>query len=342
MKTMNTIRRVVRANEVDAVQQKLGKLKPNQVRIQIKASAICGSDLHIFKGMHPFCPLPATIGHEFSGDVVEIGSEVQKIQVGDRVTVEPCQSCGVCDSCRSGQYSYCEQITFLYRIGQGAMADYIISDQDHVFLLPQNLSYAAGSLIEPLAVATHAVRRADIKLGQSVVIFGAGAIGVLIAALCRHSGAGNIVVVDGSSYRLDMAKTFGASVGINFHEEDVLEKLKSYTNAIGFDRSFECVGVEQTFVQAMQALRKGGLATIVGIFEQTEIKIPVTRFVSHEIRVQGSQGYNWDFPIALEVADHLHIERLISHQMPMDQLQNALEIASDRTQQSMKIVLINN
>ncbi len=341
MKDKNRIGRVVSPGVVDVIEQDHVKLKPNQVRIQIKASAICGSDLHIFKGMHPFCPLPATIGHEFAGDVVEVGSLVTRVQVGQRVTVEPCQTCGVCEECRSGHYNYCDQITFLYRIGSGSMADYIVAESDHVFELPHQLSYEAGSLIEPLAVATHAVRRADIRLGQSVIISGAGAIGVLIGALCKRSGASKVTVIDGNTFRLDLAKAFGATHTINFRTEDVEEQVKALTGPKGVDRTFECVGLQQTFIQSMMWLRKGGLATIVGIFEKPEIEIPATRFVSHEIRVQGTQGYCWDFPTAIEVAEDLQIERLISHRISMDHLQRALELSSDRNEDTMKVVLVN-
>ncbi len=115
---------------------------------------------------------------EFSGDVVAIGSEVTKARLGERVTVEPCIVCGKCDACRHGQYGYCEHISFTYRNGDGAMADYVVVKEPYVYELPDYLSYETGALIEPLSVATHAVRRADIRLGETVLIIGAGAIGM--------------------------------------------------------------------------------------------------------------------------------------------------------------------
>lgn len=342
MKQTNTIGRVVAAGKVDFIERELAALEPNQVRIHIRASAICGSDLHIFKDAHPFCSLPATIGHEFSGDVVEIGPAVTNVSVGDRVTVEPCETCGVCEACRSGQYSYCNAISFLYRTGSGAMADYLVADADHVFKLPASLTYEVGALLEPLAVATHAVRRAGIRIGQSVVIFGSGAIGILIAALARRTGATEVIVVDGNDYRLDLAEAFGATHTVNYRQENVAERIKVLYGGNGVDHTFECVGIQETFVQAMKLLRKGGLATIVGIFEDQEIQIPVNLFVSREIRVQGAQGYRWDFPIALKFAKELSLERLISHTMPMKKLELALKVATDRSQQSMKVVLVND
>ncbi|MGE0075473.1 MAG: zinc-binding dehydrogenase [Sphaerochaetaceae bacterium] len=340
MEQINRLGRVVSPGVVDYIERSVVALSATQVRIAVKASAICGSDLHIFKGMHPFCKLPATVGHEFSGIVTEVGSRVSRWKLGDRVTVEPCITCGVCDECRSGRYSYCEHITFLYRNGDGAMADHVVAESDHVFALPDDLSFEAGALIEPLAVATHAVRQAEIALGQSVVIIGAGAIGVLVAAMCRRSGVSRIAVVDTVDNRLDLARAFGASHTINAMHDDVEQKIREFGGAGGVDRTFECVGRQETFVQAMMWLRKGGLATMVGIFEQPEISIPVTRFVSHEIRVQGAQGYCWDFPIALDVAKELDLERLVTHTFPMDRLQEAFDTALDRSKAPMKILLV--
>jgi len=340
--SINKTGRVVSPGVVDFIERSNKPLGPTQVRIAVKASALCGSDLHIFKGLHPFCPLPATVGHEFSGDVVEIGSEVTTVTVGQRVTVEPCQTCGICEDCRKGNYNYCDEITFLYRTGEGALSDFVVAESEHVFQLPEKLSYAGGALVEPLAVAVHAVRRADIRLGQSVVIIGSGAIGVLIAALAKRSGASKIVVVDGNDFRLNLAKDFGATHTLNFHRDDVEKMVREIGGFKGVDRTFECVGMEQTFVQAMMWLRKGGLATIVGIFEKPEITIPATRFVSHEIRVQGTQGYCWDFPIAIALIEELRIERMITHIMPMDQLQKAFDIISDRFADTMKVVLKND
>ncbi|MGB3964310.1 MAG: alcohol dehydrogenase catalytic domain-containing protein, partial [Tepidanaerobacteraceae bacterium] len=185
----NRVGRVIEPGKVDFLLRTVDEPKEQQVVIKIASSAICGSDLHIFKGKHPSAPLPVTIGHEFAGEVVAVGSKVSKVKIGDRVTVEPVIVCGKCRACRTGNYGYCENISFTYRVGDGAMADYITVEEPYVYKLPEHLSYSAGALIEPLAVAVHAVRRADIKLGEKVLVIGAGAIGILVAALCRRRGA---------------------------------------------------------------------------------------------------------------------------------------------------------
>ena len=268
------------------------------------------------------------------------GKNVTRLRPGDRVTVEPCESCGTCDACRRGEYGSCDALTFIYRRGDGAMADYITVKAESVFPLPDALSYEAGALIEPLAVAVHAVRRADVRMGETVVVLGAGAIGMLAAALCRHSGASKVIVSDYSAFRLDMAKTLGATCVVNPGAGENLEAVVlRETDGRGADKVLECVGREETFVQAMTLLRKQGLATVVGIFEQPKIATPVMKLVSNEIRIQGSQGYCWDFPTALQMAGKLGLGKLITHRFKLEELQQALTVALDPTQHTVKIIL---
>lgn len=335
----NRVGRVIEPGKVDFLLRTVDEPKEQQVVIKIASSAICGSDLHIFKGKHPSAPLPVTIGHEFAGEVVAVGSKVSKVKIGDRVTVEPVIVCGKCRACRTGNYGYCENISFTYRVGDGAMADYITVEEPYVYKLPEHLSYSAGALIEPLAVAVHAVRRADIKLGEKVLVIGAGAIGILVAALCRRRGAAEVAIADFSQKRLNIALELGATMAINPSKQNVYDVVSKITDGVGMDKTFECVGLEATFNQAMMALRKNGLATIVGIFENPNITIPATRFITHEIRVQGSQGYCWDFPIALEMSKEIDLEKLITHTFKLEDLQQALETCLDRDSGALKVII---
>jgi len=337
----NRLGRVAEPGKVDFISREVPQPGPGQVLIKIVSSSVCGSDLHIFKGKHPSAALPVTIGHEFAGDVIAIGGGVHAFSVGDRVTVEPVIVCGKCEQCRHGNYGYCENISFTYRNGDGAMADYITVLEPYVYKLPDYLSYDAGALIEPFAVATHAVRRADIRLGEKVLVIGSGAIGILIAALCRRDGASEVAVVDFSPVRLKKALEMGATTAINPREDGVTveEAVQKLTGGAGMDKTFECVGMEETFIQAMMTLKKNGLATIVGIFEEQMIKIPVTRFITHEIRVQGSQGYCWDFPVALEMSKEIKLEKLITHKFKLDELQQALETCLDRQSGAIKAIV---
>lgn len=338
-KLINKVGIVKEPGKIDFIEKIVDEPKGKEVLIKIVSSGICGSDLHLFKGKHPSAPLPSAIGHELSGDVIAIGDQVEDIVVGDRVTIEPSVVCGECIQCQMGNYGYCEKISFTYRNGDGAMANYITIVEASVFKLPDNMSYDVGTLIEPLSVATHAVRRADIKLGEKVLIIGGGVIGILVASLSRLSGATKVVVVDSNDYRLDLALKMGATHVINRKKENVLEVIDRLTDGYGVDKSFECVGAESTFVQAIMSIKKNGLATILGIFENPNITIPATRFITHEIKVQGSQGYCWDFPVALSVADSIPLEMLITHRFPLDKLQEGLETSLDKEKAPVKVII---
>jgi threonine dehydrogenase-like Zn-dependent dehydrogenase len=271
--------------------------------------------------------------------VVGIGSKVNLVAIGDRVTVEPVIACGQCPPCRRGEYGYCDNLSFHYRQGQGALADFFVADQRYLYKLPEHLSYEAGAMIEPLAVAVHAVRRAKISLGDRVAIIGAGPIGLLVTAVCKAAGAKEIIVADIADARLEIASLMGATRTVNSRQASLVEVVRQQTCGRGVARSFECVGSEETFVQSMQCLCKGGVATVVGIFEQPTIRIPATMFVSQEITVQGSQGYCWDFEAALGLTNVIDLERLVSHVFPLADVDKALKAALNPGEKPVKVVV---
>lgn len=335
----NRVGEVYEPFKVRFLEREIHALADDEVLVRVRASAICGSDLHIARGLHPSAPLPVTIGHEFSGDVTAVGSGVDNVRVGQRVTVEPCIVCGKCDACRHGDYGYCEHISFTYRNGDGAMADYVVVKAPYVYELPEYLTYETGALIEPLSVATHAVRRAQVALGETVLIIGAGAIGMMVAAMCRRSGAAQVIIADFSDSRLEMALQVGATIAINSGRADLEQEVARLTGGKGVDKSFECVGRESCFLQAIMTLRRNGTATVVGIYEKPQVTFPAGRLVTHEIRIQGAQGYCWDFPIAIAAARDLPLEKFVTHTFPLEQLQQALNTALDRGSKSIKVIV---
>lgn len=338
-KIINRVGEIYEPYKVRFLEKEVRSLAPDEVLVKVRASALCGSDLHIARGLHPSAPLPVTIGHEFSGDIVAVGSEVTRVSVGQRVTVEPCIVCGTCDACLHGEYGYCENISFTYRNGDGAMADYVVAKAPYIYPLPDYLSYETGALIEPLSVATHAVRRADVKLGETVLIIGAGAIGMMVAAMCRRSGAAQVIIADFSDSRLEMALQVGATDVVNSKKIDLEQEVVRLTGGKGIDKSFECVGHESCFLQAIMTLKRNGTATIVGIYEKPQVAFPVSRLITHEIHIQGAQGYCWDFPIAIAAARDLPLDKFVTHTFPLNQLQQALDTALDPHSGSIKVLV---
>ena len=230
---------------------------PQDVKLRVKAVTLCGSDLHIFKGLHPVAKLPSPVGHEISGEIVEIGEKVTGFKIGDRIAVEPVLVCDECYFCRRGKYSLCTDISFQYRRGQGGITPYFVVPGKWVHKLPTGLSYAEGALMEPLSVAIHAVNQSNIELGHTSAVFGAGAIGLLLLQLLKVRGSGEVFMVDIHDYRLEAAVQMGASLGINNLDVEALEIISEATEGLGVDRSFEAVGIETTLVQALEEFKKG-------------------------------------------------------------------------------------
>ena len=311
------------------------------VHLSVRAATICGSDLHLFKGQHPAVGLPTPVGHELAGEVVAVGAEVREVKLGDRVAVEPVIACGECVYCRQGQYHLCVDISFQYRRGQGSFTTDFIAPERWVHRLPDQASYAEGALLEPLAVALHAQAKSGLGLGERSLIFGAGAIGLLLLQAVRLAGSGETWVVDVNDYRLQMASHFGATRVLNNLSANVLQEVFEHTSGLGMDCCFEAIGLQTTLVQALQALKKGGQAVLVGLFEQPTIAIPANIFVQREISLTGSQGYCWDFQTGVELlaSGQVDLRGLITHEYALEQIQSAFDTLMDRDNRAMKVVV---
>ena len=312
----------------------------NEVMVKVKAVAICGSDLHLFKGKHPSASLPAAVGHEMAGEVFSCGSEVTRFKEGDRVTVEPVIACGVCHFCFRGQYNLCERISFQYRKGQGAFADYFYVPEHRVYKLPENVSFQEGALVEPCSVALHAVRTSKIKIGQTSAVFGAGAIGILVSKIASNLTGIKSFVTDLNTFRVNRAIELGSYDTSNWTKDEFINRVNSLTDNLGVHAAFEAVGVEATLNQAMQIVRKGGTITLLGIFEDPTPKIPVNLFVQKEISLTGSQGYAWDFQDAINMIStgQVEVQKLITSQLPYSKLQYGFDLLMEPGNNQIKIV----
>jgi 2-desacetyl-2-hydroxyethyl bacteriochlorophyllide A dehydrogenase len=333
--------RITSPGVVEFQQKTLAALKDDEILIRVRAAAICGSDLHLYKGRHPSAALPVMAGHEAAGEVLEVGKAVTKHVAGDRVTIEPVIACGKCVHCRQGSYHLCLQVSFQYRKGQGAFSPYFIVHEDRAFRLPEHISFEEGALVEPLSVAMHAVKKSGLGLGQTSAIFGAGAIGILVSMLARQASGIGSIICDIHPFRLQKALHLGAQLVINSLELDPVETIYAKTGQLGVDKSFEAVGLEATLLQSLQVLKRGGNATLLGIFEEPENKLPVNLFVQREISLLGSQGYCWDFQDSLKLLDSgsVDLKPLITHILPLDELEHGFEILLNPNYESIKVII---
>jgi 2-desacetyl-2-hydroxyethyl bacteriochlorophyllide A dehydrogenase len=317
-------------------------LTAGKVLIKTRAVSICGSDLHTFKGKHPFAPLPAALGHELAGEIAAVGDNVSCLQVGDRVVLEPVITCGQCEFCLKGVYNLCTSVSFYHRQGQGAFTPYFVADQQRVYKLPVNVTFEEGALVEPLAVAVHAVKKAGIMMGDHVAVIGVGAIGLMILALSRLQGASGIFAVDTQDYRLKMARDLGALDAFSNNDGKAVEKILERTGGLGVEVSFEAVGIQLTFVQALQVLKKGGHAVLAGLNAKPEVTLPANIFVQKEISLSGTQGYCHDFQTALALLESgaVDVSPFITHTLPHDALQEGFDLLTSAGHEAVKVVVV--
>jgi len=314
----------------------------NDVLIKVKACSICGGDLHLYKGKHPLASLPMAIGHELSGEVIKKGSAVTKVSLGDRVAVEPVITCGTCYFCLKSEYHLCQNIAYQYSAGQGGFTPYFVAGENRVHRLPDILSLEEGALLEPLAVAVHAIRKAEMEREQSMAIYGAGGIGLFLLQAVKAAGVSQVFIVDILDHRLATAASLGASSAINALKEDPVARILQETKGLGVDRSFEAVGLEKTLRQSAESLKKGGICVLIGLFEEPlEVKFPVNLFAQREIQIRGSRGYCWDFQVALGLVEQrkVRLAPLISHLFPLPDLPQALEILLAPNNKANKVVI---
>jgi len=272
------------------------KIKPNEVLVRIRATAICGSDLHIYRWDEQTTrwksPLPMTIGHEWSGDVVEVGSDVRAVKVGDRVAGESHIPCGVCYYCRTGNMHVCQNmLIYGLQTQEGSFAQYAAVPEVIAYKLPGSVNYDEGSLFEPLGVAVHAIERVGIEAGDTVLVMGAGPIGIFAQQVAKASGAASVIAAELRQFRLDLAKKIGsADVYVNTEKEDIVKRTMELTNGRGADVVIELAGAPVTTVQALQAVRKCGRVVLVGLSEKPVQIEPTSMIIYKEATVFGSTG----------------------------------------------------
>ena len=313
---------------------------PGELSIEVAYCGICGSDLHAYQGKHPFVPLPATPGHEFSGRVAKLGHGVKGFTVGQRVTVEPSLVCGECYLCQIGRYNVCEKLRVMGCQGDGAMQKYFIVPAKKVVPIPDELSMRDAALVEPLAVGVHAVRRVGSLQGLNVVILGAGTIGLTLLQVVKIAGAKRIAVVDLADSRLAIAKKLGATIIVNPAGNDPVTTLKSMDIYGGWDVAFECVGIEKTIRTCLDIVRKGGKVVVVGVFGE-ETKVNMANIQDREIELIGTLMYlRRDFVDAVDYLASKQVDGtpLVTAVFPLNNAPEAFKEAMN-TKKNLKVML---
>ncbi|MEC1156000.1 2,3-butanediol dehydrogenase [Cytobacillus horneckiae] len=288
------------------------KVASNQIKVKVEWAGICGSDLHAYlhglsMNAHPITgeKPPFALGHEFSGTIVEVGEGITRHQIGERVAIEPLIYCGDCYACKRGFYNQCSQVGFVGLNRNGGFAEYAIVDENMVHVLPDNVSFEEGALVEPTAVSFYAVRESKLKAGDSVAIFGAGPIGLLTLLSAKAAGATQIIVVDLSEERLKKAKELGATTIIEGNRDDIVDTILNLTNG-GVSVAYECAGVQPTMTNAVASVKQGGQVMAIAVFTKP-VSIDMGQVMFKAANVTSTLAYRHVFP---EVIDMISTGRL--------------------------------
>jgi len=313
----------------------------DDVLIKVGAVGICGSDLHAYEGLSKRRVPPLIMGHEFAGDVVELGSNVKGLKKGDRVTVEPILSCGECVPCRRGQYNICLNLRFMGLHTPGALAEYIAAPAHRCYIIPDGLTYEEASLAEPLSIAVHALNRTSMRVDNSILIIGGGIIGSLILQVAKRKTSGQIIVTDLIDQRLRLAASLGADATINAGREDVYGRVMEATHGEGVDVAVEAVGLQETMQQAVTLVKKGGSITVVGLLERM-VAVDMMKVVSSEVEVRGTYTYaGGDFETSLNlIRDHkVNLEPFLAHTFPLEEVQKGFEAMAGNGERVLKAII---
>jgi L-iditol 2-dehydrogenase len=275
--------------------------EPDELLIQVKASAICGSDMKAYEGKHPLIRLPIILGHEFAGVIIDKGSRVDGFKVGDRVVVEPSSVCGECFFCQRMQYSLCDNLKQLGHQLPGSFAEYTVAKARFTYLLPDGTPFEKGALAQPLAISIHALHRAGVGKGQTVLILGTGTIGLLLLQLALQKGA-RVFASDLVDFKLEKARALGAHRVWNGLSPEMMKEIKAQTKGLGADVVIEAAGSSVTIQQAFSAVRKGGTVLLLGLTGHPKEEVPLERVTLDELNLHGTMRYAMgDFPEAIEM-----------------------------------------
>jgi L-iditol 2-dehydrogenase len=295
----------------------------------------------VFHGLHPYTSYPVVQGHEVSGEVAEVGAQVRAFAPGDKVTFMPQVTCGECYPCRHGMYHICDALKVMGFQTGGAGQEYFIVPEHLTIKLPQDMSYEAGAMIEPVAVAVHALGRAGEEIaGKKIVVFGAGPIGNLVGQVAKGLGAAAVMNVDLSDFRLEKAKACGIAFTVNSAKEDLNKAISRDFGPDRADLMLECVGVEATMTQAIACARKGTTIVVVGVFGKKPV-VDLGLVQDRELSLIGTLMYqkkDYEKAIELAKAGKLRLDPLVTDRFPFQSYLDAyqrIEHAKDRVMKVM-------
>ncbi|EKT54144.1 L-threonine 3-dehydrogenase [Providencia burhodogranariea] len=317
------------------------ELGHNDVMIKIRKTAICGTDVHIYnwdEWSQKTIPVPMVVGHEYIGEIVAIGQEVKGFKIGDRVSGEGHITCGYCRNCRGGRTHLCRNTIGVGVNRTGSFAEYLVIPAFNAFKIPDNIPDNIAAIFDPFGNAVHTALSFDL-VGEDVLILGAGPIGIMAAAICRHVGARHVVITDINDYRLDLAKKMGVTRAVNVSRENLKDVMNELDMKEGFDVALEMSGAPAAFNTMLDTLNHGGRIALLGI-PSSQIAIDWGKVIFKGLFIKGIYGREmfetWYKMVAL-IESGLDLSPIITHEYSIDDFQKGFDIM--RSGQSGKVIL---
>ncbi len=316
----------------------------DQLLVRVNVVGICGSEVHAFEGTHPYRKPPAVLGHETAGVVTQIGETVTGFQVGDRVIIDPQWTCGECEFCTSGEVNRCPSKRVMGTPQwPGAFGELILVPEESVFPLPDHLSFVQGAMIEPLTVAVHVARRAQLQAGEAVVVLGAGSIGGMVCGVCRVKGAWPIITADLHQHCLDAARErMGATHDFLLPDSGFVEEVYALTGHRGVDVVF-VTGDDPRLVElGLNLLKPGGRLVLVALLTKSPLSLWAYDLIGPEKQLIGSNmATHADVRQAIELASsgQVDVEGIVTHILPLEEAQRGMEMAHSKEDDAIKIIL---
>jgi L-iditol 2-dehydrogenase len=332
-------------NKMEMRDVEVPKIKDDQVLIKLEYVGICGSDVHYLEhgSIGDFIvDGDFILGHECAGEVVEVGSKVSNVVVGDKVALEPGATCGQCEFCKSGKYNLCPDVEFLATPPyHGCIENYIAFPANMCFKLPDNITTKEGALVEPLAVGMHAAAQGKVTLGDSVVILGSGCIGLVTLLACKAYGATDITVVDVMPKRLEYAMKLGATRVINAKDEDAVAKINEITNGNGVDVVIETAGSKITIKQTAYLVKRGGTVVLVGMAPEDIIEYNFAKIMGKEATITSVFRYRNIYPKAINAIAKgiIDVSGIVTHEFDFTDTAKAFDFVINNKNDVVKAVI---
>ena len=331
--------------KIEIIERDIPKPGPDEVLIKLEYVGVCGSDLHYYENGRIgdfIVKYPFVLGHESGGVVVEAGSQVKRLKIGDRVALEPGKTCGHCEFCKTGRYNLCPDVIFFATPPvDGVFQEYVAHEADLCFKLPDNVNTMEGALIEPLAVGFHAAITGGAKLGQTAVVTGSGCIGLVSMMALKALGVSRVFISDVIGKRLDKAKSLGASAVINSAEKDLVKTVDELTGGAGVDLVIETSGIEAAAGEGISVLKKGGTLVFVGYSKTGMMNLPIGRALDKELSLKTIFRYRHIYPLAIDAVSQgkVDIKSIVTNVFDFADVQNAMAKSSKNKAEIVKSVI---